>query len=187
MIKGKTGFGQIVEVVKAHNPRSLLGPIKLVGHYKVELIRKGKVIATREGSNDIVNEGLDNILDVMFNNSTQVDPWKMGLIDGSGAQTLSNSDTMSSHAGWAELATYDEANRPDWNPAAASAQSVSNAVQITFTMNATDTIHGVFISTDGTKSGTTGTLWATAPFASELSVVATDEVKVTYTVTAARG
>jgi hypothetical protein len=187
-MKPHIGFIQSVEAtVLSRKGEAMKKGIKLTGHYKIELLENGKVIETREGHNDIVNEGLDNILDVMFNAATQVDPWFVGLIDGSGSQTLANSDTLPSHAGWAELTSYDETTRVGWNPAAAASQQVANGTQMTFTMNATDSIHGIFIASDGTKGGTTGILWATAAFASELAVVATNEVKITYTVTAARG
>lgn len=160
---------------------------RLSGLYQVELWRKGKLIQKLKGHNDIVDVGLNAILDTMFNGASQTDPWAMGLIDGSGSQTLSNSDTMSSHSGWAELEDYDESFRQSWNPGAASSQSVTNSTQITFTISATVTIHGVFVATNNVKGSTTGTLWATAAFASEVAAVDDDELKVTYTVTAARG
>lgn len=162
-------------------------PLKLVGKYRIEHFRKGKLLGVREGKNDIVNEGLNKILDTMFNAAAQTDPWAMGLIDGSGTPALANADTMASHGGWLELQDYDEATRPSWNPSAAASQQVTNATQVTFTMNATNTVYGIFITSNNTKGGGSGTLWATAPFAVPIAVVDDDELKVTYTVTAARG
>ena len=47
-------------------------------------------------------------------------------------------------------------------------------------MTGTAVIKGVFLNSDAT--GTAGTLWATAAFASTVSVVNGDTLKVTYTV-----
>src|SRR6185436_7888487 len=88
----------------------------LKGTYIVEHIRNGKTIGVHKGNNGVTNIGLNTILDVMFNTGSQVDPWYIGLIDGSGAQTLAAGDTMGSHAGWAELTAYSETFRQTWNP-----------------------------------------------------------------------
>jgi hypothetical protein len=89
---------------------------------------------------------------------------------------------MASHAGWTESTDYDEVSRVTWNPDAAASRAVTNSTTVDFTMNATKTIKGIFITSNNTKGGTTGTLWATAAFSSNASVVATDVLKVTYTV-----
>jgi hypothetical protein len=89
---------------------------------------------------------------------------------------------MSSHAGWAESADYDEATRPEWTAGTASGRAITNAVTVDFTINATKTIKGLFITSNNTKSGSTGTLWSTAAFGSTVSVADDDVLKVTYTV-----
>jgi hypothetical protein len=53
---------------------------------------------------------------------------------------------------------------------------------MTFTINASATLYGLFISSVSTKSGTTGTLWATAAFTSTKAVSSGDTLKITYTV-----
>ena len=68
---------------------------------------------------------------------------------------------------------------------AAASQSISNSVtSADFNITASGTIHGIFVTSDNTKSGTTGTLWSTAPFAAPLSVNNGDLLKVTYTLSA---
>ncbi len=155
---------------------------KLIGRSKVEVFRKGKLIETREGFNAITNEGLDHALDVIFNAAAELSEWKIGITNFTA--TLDPADTMGSHGGWTENQDYDETVRQNWLPGAAASQSITNGTAATFTMNAGATLHGIFVTSNGVKGSTTGTLWATANFSSSLSVVDTDVVKITYTVNA---
>jgi hypothetical protein len=150
----------------------------LVKHFDSE----GNLKGTYEFPNGIVDVGLNHILDTQFNAGTQVTAWHAGLINNAGFTALSNSDTMASHAGWAETTAYTQANRVAWDPANASARAVVNGTTMDFSINATVTIRGIFISSSNTKGGTTGTLWSTALFAASVSAVNGDTLKVTYTV-----
>lgn len=149
---------------------------------QVEHIRDGKVIATYHTKNGIVTEGLNSLLDVGFRNQTQNATWYMGLVNNSGFSAFANADTMSSHAGWTEFTSYDEANRPTWTPSAAASRAITNGTPVEFTISASGTVRGIFIVTNNTISGTTGVLWATAQFASNVAVVDNDVLKVTYTI-----
>lgn len=149
---------------------------------QVEHIRNGEVIAVYDTINGIVDVGLNHILDVSFRNQTQTATWYMGLVNNSSFSAYSNSDTMSSHAGWIEFTAYDESNRPTWTPVAASGRAITNSTAVEFTINATGTVRGIFITSNNTISGTTGILWATASFASNVSVLDNDVLKVTYTI-----
>lgn len=89
------------------------------------------------------------------------DPIYIGLIGATGYDSdvgLSASDTMASHAGWQELTAYGEATRPQWNYGTAANKLLTNANAASFTINATSTIKGFFLTTDSTKGGTSGTL-----------------------------
>ena len=132
--------------------------------------------------NPFVDEGIEYLLDAAFNGGSQTSTWYMGLVDDSGFSTFSNADTMSSHSGWTESADYSESNRPEWTAGAAATRAVTNSSTVDFSMNATATIHGIFVTSDNTKSGTSGTLWSTAAFSSNASVTNGDTLKVTYTV-----
>jgi hypothetical protein len=135
--------------------------------------------------NGVTNAGLNSLLDIYLGATAKVATWYCGLIDGSGYSALAAADTSASHAGWTESADYGEAVRQTWTPGAASSQSVVNGTAMTFTINATKTIKGAFLISVSTKSGTTGTLFCTALFAEgDRSVVSTDLLKVTYTVSA---
>jgi len=72
-------------------------------------------------------------------------------------------DVMNSHATWTELTAYDEATRPAWTPGTVSAGSVSNtASKARFTASGAMTVLGLFMTSNNTKSGTTGTLYGAA-------------------------
>jgi hypothetical protein len=157
------------------------------GWFNVEVFDKeGRIKGCYSFPNGITNEGKDKILDDMFNDGTQTanNSWFIGLIDSSGYTGLADSDTMSSHAGWNEFTTYSEANRVAWGSGAAASQSTTNASPATFNVNGSGTVNGVFVTTNNTKSGTSGTLWATALFSAAVPVSNGDQLRITYTVSA---
>jgi hypothetical protein len=88
---------------------------------------------------------------------------------------------MASHAGWTEAVPYSNANRPQWTCGAAATRAITNASTVDFTINASATLKGLFITTDNTKSGATGTMWSEAAFSSTVTVANGDTLKVTYT------
>lgn len=153
------------------------------GRFHVEVIDKdGNVKHSFFIPNGITNEGKNGILDTYFNAATQISTWFIGLVDNAGFSAFAAADTMASHTGWSEAVGYSGGVRPTWTVGAASAQSVTNAVVVTFTMTGTATIHGIFITSNSTLGGTSGKLWSTGAFAANISVVSTDTIKVTYTV-----
>src|SRR5687768_11508230 len=82
--------------------------------------RDGTPLWAESFTNGITTAGLNHALETQFRGGSAVNPWKLGLIDGSSTPALAAADTMSSHAGWTEVTAYAEAARPDWSPAAAS-------------------------------------------------------------------
>jgi len=164
--------------------RGVEGSFAPRGEFNVEHWRDGKLLGTYKFPNGVTNEGKDHALGATFNLVTQINPWYIGIVDNSGFTAFAAADTMSSHAGWNEFTTYSEATRVDWGEDAASGQAISNSTPATFNITGSGTLQGVFVTSVNTKSGTTGTLWATASFASTIPVVNTDQLKITYTVTA---
>lgn len=164
--------------------RSLPDMLNPKGRFHVEHVRDGEIIATYDFDNGITNVGKNSLLGVYFHADTQITTWYISLVDNSGFSAFAAADTMGSHAGWTESQDYDESTRVSWGPGAAASQSITNASAITFTMNATKTIKGIFITSVSTKGGTTGTLWSTAAFGSTVAVNDDDLLKVTYTVSA---
>lgn len=156
------------------------------GRWKVEHIRDGKVIGVYDFPNDITNEGKNHIFGVQFFDVTQIasSSWFSGLISNSGYSALAAADTMASHAGWTEFTGYSQATRPAWGQGTPASQSITNASPITYDITSSGTIKGVFITSNSTKGGTTGKLWATALFAADVPVSNGDQLKATYTVSA---
>lgn len=149
---------------------------------EVQHIRNGEVIGVYKTLNGITNEGINNLLDVHFGAEAQITDWYMGLVNNSGFSAFADTDTMNSHSGWSEFTTYNESDRPAWAPSSASNRSISNSSSVDFSITGSGTIKGIFVVSDDTKSGTSGTLWATAAFASNVAVINGDVLKVTYTV-----
>lgn len=153
------------------------------GVYTFELFDKyGRIKWWAELPNGVVDEGIEYLLDAGFNGGSAISTWYMGLIDNSGFSALANADTMSSHSGWSESTAYSEGTRPEWTAGAAASRQVTNSTSVDFSINATVTIKGIFVTSDNTKSGTTGTLWSTAAFGTNASAESGDTLKVTYTV-----
>jgi hypothetical protein len=164
------------------NPAAPTDPFKPKGKFQIEHFDKDGVLkGVYEIPNGITDVGLNHILETQFRSGTPVATWYIGLIDNASFSALAAGDTMASHAGWIENSDYDEATRVAWTPGAASARSMTNGTTCDFTMNATKTIKGIFITSVSTKGGTTGTLWSTAAFGSTVAVVDNDVLKVTYT------
>lgn len=155
------------------------------GYLNIEhLDSEGNLKGEYQIKNGVTNEGKNLILDVMFNGATQIanNSWFIGLIDLTNYTALANGDTMASHSGWQELQAYTQSTRPAWGSGNASSQSTTNASPVTFDLNATNTVKGIFITSNSTKGGTTGKLWAHGLFNADVPVGNGDQLKVTYTV-----
>lgn len=160
--------------------------LDLKGKYRVDHMRSGLKIATYEFNNDITNVGKNALFDIMFNSGTQIltASWFIGLISSTSYSALSATDTMASHAGWTEFTGYSQANRVAWGSGAAASQSVTNSTPATFDVTSSGTVKGIFVVSNNTKGGTSGTLWSTALFSADVPVVNGDQLKVTYTLNA---
>ena len=158
------------------------------GVYYVECHDKdGKLKWSAESKNLVVNAGLAYMAGTALTSVTQITTWYIGL-DGAGASnTPAAGDTMSSHAGWTEVVPYSNATRVAATFVTATTANpsvVTNAASpATFTINATSTVGGAFLTSGSAKSGTTGTLFSAADFAApgDRSVVSGDILSVTYT------
>ncbi len=111
--------------------------------------------------NLVTTEGLNHVLSSTLDGGTQITTWYVGL-KGTGSPAAG--DTLGT----------------------ASAGSIDNtASKATYSINGTATIAGAFITSDSTKSGTTGTLYGVVDFASSRAVISGDTLEVTVTLTAA--
>lgn len=151
------------------------------GWFLVEHRNKdGKLIGLYRVPNGIVDVGMNHILETEFHGGSQVSTWYIGLVDSWTA--FADADTMASHSGWSESTAYTQTTRPQWTAGAAAGRQITNASTVDFSINASATLKGIFVTSVNTKSGTSGTLWATAAFSSTVSVGNGDTLKVTYTV-----
>jgi hypothetical protein len=92
-------------------------------------------------------------------------------------------DTMSSKS-FNETAPYSNATRPAAVFGSVASQSVDNTASPgAFTINTTGRVYGCFLSTNNTKSGTTGTLYGGGLFTTSRQVFTGDVVNVNLTLT----
>lgn len=167
-------------------PHGLGSDLGIGGIFHVECYDKAGNLRWKDtAKNAVTNVGMNSVLDVYLRNQTQIATWYLGLVDNAGFSAYAAADTAASHAGWAEGVPYSDSNRITWTPAAAASQSIANTSTSDFTINATATVKGVFLISNNTKSGSTGTLFATASFSGgNQTVNSGDTLKVTYTCSA---
>ena len=145
----------------------------------------GNVKWSEEFPNLVDNTGLQYLNTQVFKGVTYTASWFMGIIN-TGA-TYAAGNTMASHSGWTENISYSQANRPTmaFGTATTADPSVIVSTAVVFTMNASGTIAGAFVTTDNTKNGTSGTLFSAGNFTvGDRAVVSGDTLNVTYTFSA---
>ena len=163
--------------------------LKATGKFLIECYDKdGKLKWTDESKNLVVNVGLQYMAGTALDGSTaRITSWYLGLYGAASSNDPAAGDTMSSHAGWTEVTDYTEATRPAATFVAATTANPSvvtnSASKAQFTMNATVTVGGAFLTSNNTKGGTSGTLFSAKDFSApgDRSVVSGDVVLVTYT------
>ena len=162
--------------------------VKAGGVFTVQCFDKeGNLKWTEENHNLVVNVGLQDMNTKYFSGSSYTAAWYIGLYGAGASNTPAASDTRSSHAGWTEVVAYSQATRPacTFGTATTADPSVitNSASPATFSINGTTTVGGAFLTSNSTKSGTTGTLFSASDFQSpgDRSVVNGDTLTVTYT------
>lgn len=137
--------------------------------------------------NLVVNVGLQDMNTKYFTGSAYTAAWYLGLYGAAASNNPAASDTMSSHAGWTEVTAYSQATRPQCTFGTATTADpsvITNAASAAvFSINATTTIGGAFLTSNNTKGGTTGILFSAADFQSpgDRSVASGDTITLTYT------
>lgn len=184
MIQNTRNNGLEVEAQVEANSKLPIGQKVLGQHWIIEAFRDGKPLWTEEFDNLVVNEGLDDSLDKHLKGSAYTAAFYVGLADGTPA--FAAGDDMTTHAGWAEVTSYDETNRQTLVLGTVSGQSVDNsASKAVFTISATVTIGGAFTCTDNTKGGTSGILYGGGAFAADRNLQDNDVLNITVICTAA--
>jgi hypothetical protein len=141
--------------------------------------------------NLVVNGGLQDMNAKYFTGSAYTATWFIGLYGAGASNTPAASDTMSSHAGWTEVVPYSNATRPACTfgtPTTANPSVATNSASpASFSINATATVGGAFLTSNSTKNGTTGVLYSAADFGApgDRSVASGDVLTVTYSLSLA--
>ena len=182
-MKDQVNIGDVADA-EIRRARKGIDGVRVTGRFDIEIVRNGEVIRQLTAFNRVVTTGLNDILDKYFSGSGYTAALYVGLIDDS--PTIIAGDTMASHAGWAEVTAYDESNRQALTMGSASSGSINNSASkasFTISTNATD-IGGLFVATDNTKGGTSGTLIsAVALTGGDEQLDDDDVVNATYTLT----
>jgi len=163
-----------------------------LGQFNFECIgADGKVKWTDAVPNLVVNVGLAYMAGTALTSVAQVTSWFIGLYGAGASNTPAAADTMSSHAGWTENVGYSNATRVACTFVTATTANPSVATNTaspaSFSINATSTVGGAFLTSGSAKSGTAGTLFSASDFTSpgDRSVVSGDTLNVTYTMSLA--
>lgn len=161
--------------------------VKAGGVFTVQCFDKdGNLKWVAENHNLVVNVGLKDMNDKYFSGSSYTAAWYLGLYGAAASNTPAAADTMSSHAGWTEVTDYSQSTRPQAVFGAATTADpsvISNTSSVAvFSINATTTVGGAFLTSNSTKGGTTGILFSAGDFQSpgDRSVVSGDTLNVTY-------
>lgn len=136
-------------------------------------------------NNVVTTVGKNHVLDTELAGSAYTAAWFLALISLTGFSTAPVvADTMASHTGWAEDQNYTQGTRPAPSFSAASAGSKTTSTAVVFSINATTTLKGAFLTTVSTKGGTTGTLYSAGLFTGgDQPAVNGNTLNVTYTST----
>ena len=162
------------------------------GVYKIQCHDKdGNLKWEDVAPNLVVNVGLQDMNAKYFTGSAYTAAWYIGLYGSGATNSPAAGDTMSSHAGWTEVTAYSQATRPACTfgtPTTANPSVATNSASpATFSINATTTVGGAFLTSNNTVGGTTGTLYSAADFSApgDRAVTNGDTLSVTYTLSLA--
>lgn len=152
------------------------------GLYHVTAFRAdGSVKWIEKIPNQVVYDGLNHFLDVVFHGGAQTATWYIGLKE---AGSVTTADTLPSHVGWIENTNYT-GDRKEFVETAPTGQSINNtANKALFVANSDgNTIAGLFLCSAAT--GTTGILWSAGDFATPKTLDTDESLQVGYTINAA--
>lgn len=136
--------------------------------------------------NIVVNTGLQDMNAKYFSGSAYTAAWYIGLVTGPGAgNTYAAADTLASHAGWTEDTGYsggDRATATFGTATTADPSVINNSGSVgVFSINATTTIAGAFLTNIEDNTDNVGLLFSVSSFTGgDRAVVSGDTLNVTY-------
>lgn len=137
--------------------------------------------------NLVVNTGICYLCGAGLTGTTPISAWYLGLYGAAATNNPAAGDTSASHPGWVEITPYADATRPICVFSAATLANPSvatnTASKALILISTAATVGGAFLSSDSTKSGSSGILFSAADFGSpgDRTVVAGDILSLTYT------
>lgn len=157
---------------------SLRPKLKTIHHFEC-FDADGNLKWEESTENLVTTAGMNDLLTKYFKGSSYTAAWYVGL---KGSGTIAAGDTMASHSGWTEFASYSQSTRPALTLGSASSGSIDNsASQASFSITGSGTVAGAFTATDNTISGTSGTLYGASDFGTSRTVASGDTLNVTVT------
>lgn len=163
---------------------------KFKGIFEIEVKdEQGNLISTSKAENLCVDQGLNRILNVMFNAATQITTWYCVMFENDYTPVPGNTYAA---PGYVEFVAYNETTRPEYVEATSVAKSITNSAnKAVFTANATKTLYGAALVGGGTAPATKGdtagggVLFCSGRFPTPQPVVNGNVINLTYTITAA--
>lgn len=164
--------------------------VKIGGFWSIECRGQDGALKWEEHKKNLItNQGLNHILDVVLHGSTQISTWYV-------APFSTDTTPLATHTyaspGFTESTAYSEANRQEYNEAAASGQSITNSAnKARITSIATQTIYGCGLVGGGSAASTKGdtagggTLLCAVKFSTSRALLSGDTLDITYTLSAA--
>lgn len=166
-------------------------PISLEGMVTTEHFRDGKLLHTQTGTNTFTTEGMAYLLNIIFHDVSKAAShiWYVGLFKNNITPALADTAAKlgSGNAyGECQDADYDNplTNRPSYVTETTTTAVISNVnSKAHFVMNASITVYGAFLTNTAAKTDSSGVLMCAKRFGTARSVIADDEIYVTYQVT----
>lgn len=171
------------------NGRALSAIVKMNCYRDRLAFERGELLWTVKNRNIVPDLGLDNALAIFATPYTPIADWYIGLVDNAGFSSYQYSDSaaqIGGSNGWAEWASYTEANRQLFVgvpvPSNSGFGQVDNsASQAIFTMSAGGSLRGAFMVSSNVKGGTSGILTSEVNFDSgTTAVIIGNIIQVTY-------
>jgi hypothetical protein len=147
--------------------------------YEVQCVAPdGSVRWSEDMTNLVTIPGKTDILDKYFKGSAYTAAWFLGL---KAVGTAVSADTLASHASWIEVTAYASATVPAIT-FGTTATGSNTATAVSYAINGTATVAGLFVTTNSAKGATTGTLYSVGDFGTARSVLNGDTLNATLTV-----
>lgn len=164
------------------------------GHVLTDHFRDGSLLAhDDQGGNTFTTEGMARLLNIMFGDVAKaatpifyVGIFKNNVVPAVGDTAAAKLGAASTY-GECQDADYDSplTDKPSYVIATtATAVATNAAAAAAFTMLASITVYGAFLSTEKAKTATTGYLMCAKKFGTARAVIDNDVLAVTYVITA---